>query len=277
MEIRIDHVTVCGPDLDDLVGRLDRAGIPPKYGGAHANGLTHMALAGFEDGSYLELIAPMPNVDRAKATGMLAGWLPLMVENAGAGAWAIRVDDIGLRTSELRDRGIAVRGPEKGGRERPDGVRLEWQTTIAGPGAPGSLLPFMIEDTTDRTLRVQRTAHPLGVRGVAAVVLNVLDLDRAAALFQRAYNWGSFETEDQKAFAARIARFPGNPVVLAEGHPGSWLRKRAEKLGECPVAFLLTANAVLSTETASWLGIDLQWLEEARIGDSRIGLVSSAF
>ena len=129
----IDHVTVCGDDLDRMRRAFAEIGLATEYGGAHANGLTHMAVAGFEDGSYLELIAPMTGADLTKAAGMMAGWLPLMTGNAGAGAWAMRASEIHERVEGLRARGIAVRGPEPGGRTRPDGTRLEWETAIVGP------------------------------------------------------------------------------------------------------------------------------------------------
>ncbi len=41
----------CERTFGDVGSKID-------YGGPHANGVTHMALLGFEGGSYLELIAP---------------------------------------------------------------------------------------------------------------------------------------------------------------------------------------------------------------------------
>ncbi len=66
-------------------------------------------------------------------------------------------------------------GPQAGGRVRPDGARLEWQT-----GRPQtSDLPFLCGDITPRHLRVAEGAvreHANGVRGVASLTVAVNDL-----------------------------------------------------------------------------------------------------
>ena len=60
----IDHITVAGPDLEELRAQLVEAGFPTEYGGVHDNRITHMALAGFDDGSYLEIVAPLADDGR---------------------------------------------------------------------------------------------------------------------------------------------------------------------------------------------------------------------
>ena len=76
MDLQIDHVTVCGRDLDRMRQSFAERGLATEYGGPHANGLTHMALAGFDDGSYLELIAPLSSHDQdtlQRTSGTMAG------------------------------------------------------------------------------------------------------------------------------------------------------------------------------------------------------------
>lgn len=265
----IDHVTVCGDDLDRMRRAFAEIGLATEYGGAHANGVTHMAVAGFEDGSYLELIAPMTGADLTKAAGMMAGWLPLMTENAGAGAWAMRASEIRERVEGLRARGIAVRGPEPGGRTRPDGTRLEWETAIVGPEPAGSILPFMIEDRTERGLRVQVSRNTLGVGGVAAVVIGVRALDQTMQLFRQAYGWEAPAVEDHREFGAKLAHFRGAPVILAQASTlGGWLTERVAKFGEGPVGFLFSKSAEFR-EDDRWFGVAVGWCSEgmgARIG-----------
>ena len=55
----------------------------PDLGGPHGNGVTQMALVGFDDQSYLELIAPVKS-------GVTEGsdWARFMSGDAGACAWA---------------------------------------------------------------------------------------------------------------------------------------------------------------------------------------------
>ena len=57
--IRIDHATLAARSLDPMVEALRGLGFGPTYGGAHSNGVTHMSLVSFPDGSYLELISTL--------------------------------------------------------------------------------------------------------------------------------------------------------------------------------------------------------------------------
>jgi len=54
---RVDHVTFGASSLDHLIEPFRALGLDAQYGGAHANGITHMAAVGLPDGSYLELIS----------------------------------------------------------------------------------------------------------------------------------------------------------------------------------------------------------------------------
>src|SRR5512135_40683 len=57
--LELDHVSICGSDLDALRQAFTDVGMTPDFGGPHGNGVTQMALIGFDDESYLELIAPV--------------------------------------------------------------------------------------------------------------------------------------------------------------------------------------------------------------------------
>jgi len=280
MDLKIDHVTVCGRNLERMRGAFAEVGLATEYGGRHANGLTHMALAGFEDGSYLELIAPVDASDPALAvhgTGMMSGWMPLMIGAAGAGAWAVRAKGIHAEAERLRRRGIAVRGPERGGRTRPDGTALEWETALVGTGAAGSVLPFVIEDRTERTLRVRASEgeRPQGFYGVSAVVIGVRDLLGASTLFDRAFGLGEAAVEDDAAVGVRLAFFSGTPVMLAEPLGTSWLSERLEQFGECPAGFVLAASGKMKVaRTSSWFGRRIGWLDERALG-ARVGVVGA--
>lgn len=270
-ELKIDHVTVCGSDLAEMRDRFAKLGIETEYGGAHANQLTEMALAGFEDGSYLELIAPVAGADPDKASGMMASWLPLMIGNVGAGAWAIRVSGIQNAVEKLKERGVEVRGPERGGRTKPDGTRLDWEIAIAGPGAAGSLLPFMIEDRTERNLRVRTHRDQLTVSGVGAVVVVVRALGAAIDLYRQAYGWDEAAIEEHPEFGAALAHFRGNPVILAAPSSGNWLSERLLKFGEGPVAFLFKSRKAGDRQSL-WFGQQVSWWDEQTAG-ARVGLI----
>ena len=278
MNLRIDHVTVCGSNLEKMRQDFAGVGLHTTYGGRHANGVTHMALLGFEDGSYLELIAP-------QKPGAVEGsdWARFMAVNAGACAWAVAVGDIGSEVAKLKRTGIEVKGPFPGSRRRPDGTLLQWETARVGGGTPGATLPFLIQDKTPRSLRMQPSASikGSGLNGIAIVVLGVSDLDAATALFRRTYGWPAPVIEEHREFGARMAHFAGTPVVLASPLDKSlWLAERLEQFGESPVAFLLSTPAIesavrqfkLSQET-TWFGQKVAWFNREKLRGVRLGVV----
>jgi len=279
--LRLDHVTVCGSDLEAMRRAFREVGLSTTYGGPHANGATHMDLLALEDGSYLELIAPMAEL--RGASGMMSGWARLMEADAGAGAWAVRSNDIHGEARRLRESGIEVRGPEAGGRKRPDGFALEWETAVVGPGAAGSVFPFMIEDKTPRGLRVPEASSPVSalISGVAAVVLGVRDLEASVALFRPAYGLEEPRIERSEDLGMTIAFFPGTPVMLAGAFKDDcWLVQRISRFGECPAAILLgTHDLGAATDRYRlgnpdvWFGVKLAWFDEGRLRGAKLGVI----
>src|ERR1700704_6959525 len=82
--LELDHVSICGPDLDAMRQAFTSVGMTPDFGGPHGNGVTQMALVGFDDQSYIELIAPVkPGVTEG------SDWAKFMTGDAGACAWAV--------------------------------------------------------------------------------------------------------------------------------------------------------------------------------------------
>lgn len=257
MRLRLDHATVCGSDLEAMRRAFHNVGLITTYGGRHANGVTHMDILPFEDGSYLELIAPIAPLQGA--SGMMSGWARLMEGNAGAGAWAVQSSDIQGETTRLRAAGIEVRGPEAGSRKRPDGTVLEWETALVGPGTAGSVLPFVIQDKTARGLRVPAPASPSVFGGVAVVVLGVRDLEASVALFRKAYEWEAPQFQHHEDFG-RIAFFLETPVMLAAPREEkSWLAQRIARFGECPAAFLLETPDFRAAKIRHPLGPEELW------------------
>src|SRR5580658_11292982 len=82
--LEIDHVSVCGSNLDALRQAFADVGMTPDFGGPHGNGITQMAIIGFDDGSYIELIAPVkPGASAGSA------WTKFMSGDAVPCAWAV--------------------------------------------------------------------------------------------------------------------------------------------------------------------------------------------
>ena len=274
--LELDHVSICGTDLDGLRQAFTDVGMTPDFGGPHGNGITQMALIGFDDQSYIELIAPVK-------AGVTEGseWARFMSGDAGACAWAAGTNVLLQDVDRLKKAGIAVGEPKRGSRKRPDGMSLEWITAQVGPGTPGSLLPFMIEDQTPRQWRVLATESVKGapVSGVDSVIVGVNDLNAAIALFRKAYGWAEPLTETQKDFG-KLAYFPGEPVILASPSGGGWLADRLSKFGESPVAFLLgtrdfpaAAKKYKLNNTKTWFGQKVSWFDPGKLKGARVGVI----
>jgi len=274
--LELDHVSICGPNLDALRQAFADAGMTPDFGGPHGNGVTQMALIGFDDQSYVELIAPVK-------AGVTEGsdWAKFMTADASACGWAVETNVLLQDVDRLKKAGIAVNEPKRGSRKRPDGMSLEWITAQVGPGTPGSTLPFIIEDQTPRPWRVQTSESVKGAPayGVESVIVGVNNLESAIALFRKAYGWAEPLTENQKDFG-KLAYFPGEPVILVAPSSGGWLADRLGRFGESPVAYLLgTRDFAAATKkyklnnTKIWFGQKVAWFDPAKLKGARVGVI----
>ena len=273
----IDHVTVAGSDLDALSAAFERVGLPPEYGGAHSNGATHMAVVSFRDGSYIELISTLTDVDKSPL------WDASIRTDAGPCAWAVQVDDIEGAVSTLRERGVAVDGPTRYTRERPDGAVAEWDLAFLGEGEPGTTFPFLIADRTPRECRVSSATDPASrpLSGVARIVIAVADLDAVTASFTDAFDLADPIRGTSESLAADLSWFPGAPVIFAEPHDDGRLTDRLAALGPCPCAVLLgTTDPVaaadvfpLAEHTESFAGSTVRWFADTEgLANRRLGV-----
>jgi hypothetical protein len=277
MDLRIDHVTVAGRDLDRLGETFDRAELDAEYGGRHSNGVTHMSVVGFRDRSYLELISTV------EPDGESPWWNGPIHGDGGPCAWAIEVDDIGTVSADLADRGIAVDGPNQYERVREDGTTVEWDLTVLGEGELGSTLPFLISDRTPRDRRVQPTGGlaESPIRGVDTVVLGVPDITAAIETFETAFDMSDPHRGDDQTFSATVASYPNQPVALAEPRGEGWLADRINEFGPRPIAYLLASDEDSPHEfdgvsEDSFMDRTVGWLPVTEpVGRRYIGVVSA--
>lgn len=182
MPTGIDHIVIAVRDLKAAAADFTNAGFTVTPGGEHTGGITRNALIAFADGSYVELIAwkePDEPVDTE--------WWRRFRAGEGFIDYALRTDDLDAEVARLRASGLDVPDPQPGGRNRPDGQRVEWRNLAFGPQSSGSL-PFYCHSTNDRSLRVpsgEAVAHPNGVTGIAGITIVVDDLEAAAADYAR--------------------------------------------------------------------------------------------
>jgi hypothetical protein len=278
MSLRVDHVTIAGSHLASLEQAFTAVELKPLYGGPHSNGITHMALLSFADGSYIELISTLESGQTSPL------WHAHIAGDGGPCAWAVEVDDVAAEAARLAGLGVPVRGPLYLNRQRPDGVLVEWDLAFLGNREPGATLPFLIKDRTPREWRVPPSTRvaEAGLRGVTRVVLGVEHLDRSADLFRRVYGWPAPHTGEDASLGARLAHFPGTPVTLAAtAQKSGWLAERLAQYGESPCAFLLGAVDVDAVArrfslagSGSWFGRRVMWFDPARLKGIRLGLVA---
>jgi hypothetical protein len=163
-------------DLDAAIADYTALGFTVAPGGTHADGATHNALVIFADDTYLELIAfrrPAPEHH----------WWRHVAAGEGLIDFALLPSAIAEDVAAARARGLALEGPLAGGRLRPDGVRVAWQT--ARSATPD--LPFLCGDVTPRDLRVPGGSlreHPNGVAGVAGLAILTTDLPASVGRYR---------------------------------------------------------------------------------------------
>ncbi|WP_049871244.1 VOC family protein [Ramlibacter tataouinensis] len=173
--MRLDHVVIVVAQLDAAVAAYRAAGFTVVPGGSHPGRSTRNALVVFEDGAYLELItydAPSPQE---------RWWQVLSHHGTGLVDFALLPQDIEAVVAAARQRGLArITGPHPGGRVRPDGVQLAWQTARQATHD----LPFLCADVTPRALRVPEgevRRHANGALGIAEVAVAVRDVEATLA------------------------------------------------------------------------------------------------
>ena len=192
----IDHVVILVNDLAATVADYTALGFTVTPGGEHTGGATHNALVVFADDTYLELIAfkrPAPEHHWYRHSALGEGLidfalLPTMIEADLAAA---------------RERGLTIEGPFPGGRLRPDGQQVAWQTGRAPPPD----MPFLCGDVTPRTLRVPEGAarvHANGVTGIVGLTVAVADLGASISRYRALL--GTAEREGTPTYTPSFVR-----------------------------------------------------------------------
>ncbi len=276
--LKIDHVTIAGPALASMEQAFAALGLQTDYGGPHSNGITHMALLGFDDGSYIELISSLePGLKET------IFWGDHIAGNSGPCAWAVQADDVAAEAARAAALGIAVKGPVYMNRRRPDGKLVEWHLAFLGDKGAGATLPFIIKDMTPREWRVLPSASVAGrLTGVAMVILGVAKLEAAIELFQQVYGWPAPQITTDPTFGAKLAYFAGTPVTLAAPlAAGDWLSARLARFGESPCAYLLSATNFEATcqdfrltPSATWFNRQVAWFDPAKLNGVQLGLIA---
>ncbi len=275
--MKLDHITVAGAELSRLETLFRSLGLGTHYGGRHSNGVTHMSVLGFDDGSYIELISTIEK-------GQKSPWWDSFIEgDAGISAWAVEVDDVAREAARISAMGIEVTGPVYMSRQRPDGQVAEWDLAFIGAGEPGTALPFIIKDRTDRRLRIEPSASVTGTEltGIGKIVVGVADLQSSSDLFRNVYGWAAPLVAAGYLPGAVLADFEERPVILASPETGSgWLAQRLKRFGDSPCGFLIESSDLEKTRSrvggghlSNLSGRKALWLVSDTLDHSRIGFI----
>lgn len=173
--LHLDHLVILVSNLEAAVADYAALGFTVTLGGTHADGATHNALIAFQDGTYLELLAFLRPAPEHR-------WWRFAETGEGLIDFALLPDNTARVIAQARSRGLAMTGPIDGGRLRPDGQELRWQTGLP----PEAGLPFLCGDVTPSNLRVPEgaaRAHANQAIGIAGLTVVVDDAQRAAAQY----------------------------------------------------------------------------------------------
>ncbi|CAN7718018.1 VOC family protein [Variovorax sp. LjRoot290] len=251
MPLSLDHIVIAVHDLEATIADYTALGFNVQRGGDHPGRSTHNALVVFADGSYFELIAwktPAPEE---------RWWQLLQRSGEGIVDFALLPASTAQTVAEAAGRGLALDGPLDGGRVRPDGEHLRWQT--ARPPSPD--LPFLCGDLTPRALRVpegEARVHPNGTTGVASLALAVRDLDATLARYRALLGAPEGEGATQVGGVVSLpggrtrlalVTLGGSTLVLSSSRAGRGaeegdaLAQRLALRGDGPYALVLRADA----------------------------------
>jgi hypothetical protein len=263
MITQIDHLVLLVSDLDAAILGATTAGFTVTPGGRHDTGGTHNALIPFRDGSYIELLGFEWTVapDHYFAERFARG--------PGLGDLALLSDDLDADLGAMGERGVSYPDPVELARKRPDGVRVAWRMSLAATRYPGRGYPFLIQDTTDRSLRVAGdSTHANGATGIAGVSVVTEDINRDARILAALV--GVPDTSSRFGLAGKghaILRFAQGRqwLALVQAMPDTMAAAHLDRFGAGPFALSLRTDE--GSEVQPWDGsaIDPTLVAGARI------------
>ncbi|MDB5808538.1 MAG: hypothetical protein JWN94_660 [Betaproteobacteria bacterium] len=190
MFTRIDHVTICVPDLDAGVAQFKKLGFNVGAGGAHPGKGTHNAIA-FNHDDYIELLAVRDQAEHRTASQKPGSKNSTLNEFIAAGGGiryvVLQSDDLVAEIAAMRSRGVDVSDPIDGSRRTPDGKELRWKVATLGPANPLPLV-FIQQLTPIEERRKQVPVagnHANGVYKLERAYIVTPDAESDAAVYAK--------------------------------------------------------------------------------------------
>lgn len=155
----LDHFIILVKDLETAMESFRGLGFNVAEGGEHTAFGSRNALISFADGTYIELLTFYdPGL---AAETFWAGALKKLQAGEGYDGYAVQSNDIENDVERIRRRGLKIDDPQPGSRLRPDGERVAWRTART-PEPLASTVPFLIQDETPRSVRIEPAREGLG-------------------------------------------------------------------------------------------------------------------
>lgn len=146
----IDHVVVGIDDLQKGMGEIEEmTGVKPAYGGAHPDYGTHNALISLDNNTYLEVLAPNPEISMNLfqwLTNFKAMYLRRKLSSMHSlkpFLWAVGSQDLQMTAAQIKEIGLKLTKPEANSRKKPNGELLSWKGAFFAKGIKTDL-PFFI-------------------------------------------------------------------------------------------------------------------------------------
>jgi hypothetical protein len=196
-------------------------------------------------------------------------WWQRLASGEGFVDYAVLSDDLAAEVPELRTRGLEVADPAEGGRLRPDGQRIGWRNLSLVPRPAADGLPFVIEDTTPRDLRVPGGAaadHPLGATRVAGLTLVVDDLDVAVQQMSALLDDPGQPSERDGGETTLFRIGEQWLELLRPTDPAGEAGAHLARFGDCPFELVLSAGGEAEPGSGELLPVDLLHGARIRLG-----------
>jgi catechol 2,3-dioxygenase-like lactoylglutathione lyase family enzyme len=224
MITRIDHVTICVPDLAAGVAQFRKLGFNMAEGGAHPGRGTHNAIA-FNRDDYIELLAVRDQAEHRAASGKPGSKNSALDDFIAAGGGiryvVLQSDDLAAEVAAMRRRGVDVSDTIDGSRRTPSGQELRWKIATLGPQ---NALPIVfIQHLTpleDRRKQVPVAGnHPNGVYTLERAYIVTRDAEAAAAVYAKVLGMPQPALTKGTVIMSNMAVFQLGPTGLGVVQP----------------------------------------------------------
>jgi hypothetical protein len=141
--LRLDHIILGAPDLDDGIAVLEKnLGVRAIRGGQHLGHGTRNALIPLEGDKFLEVLAPDPDQPAPKR----ARWVGIdEVRSPRLTGWAANGHHLQVLVADAVQQGVDLGEVLSGSRSNKDGTVLTWSFTDPYTRVADGIVPFFID------------------------------------------------------------------------------------------------------------------------------------